>query len=73
MIWFNGGPGCSSLAGYFMENGPFVMDDGQTVLHKNTESWNKRANTLYIESPAGVGYSIAETAEDLRCNDMSSS
>ena len=61
VIWFNGGPGCSSLLGYFMENGPFVMDDGQSVLHKNPDSWNRRANTLYIESPAGVGFSIAGT------------
>jgi carboxypeptidase C (cathepsin A) len=73
VIWFNGGPGCSSLLGYFMENGPFVMDDGQTVLHKNPDSWNRRANTLYIESPAGVGFSIAGTPEDSRANDMTSS
>jgi carboxypeptidase C (cathepsin A) len=73
LIWFNGGPGCSSLLGYFMENGPFVMDDGQSVLHKNPDSWNRRANTLYIESPAGVGFSIAGTVEDLSANDMTSS
>jgi carboxypeptidase C (cathepsin A) len=65
LIWFNGGPGCSSLLGMLQENGPFVIDDGETVIKPNPYPWNVRANLLYIESPAGVGYSIANDTDDL--------
>lgn len=60
VLWLNGGPGCSSLDGFLSENGPFhVRDDGAT-LYENPFSWNKIANVLYIESPAGVGYSYSD-------------
>lgn len=36
-----------------------MNDDGAT-LYENTFSWNKIANMLYLESPAGVGYSYSD-------------
>lgn len=71
LFWFNGGPGCSSLEGFFVENGPIVVDSDTKTVGVNPYPWNERANVLYLESPAGVGYSIAETDQDKTQNDYS--
>ena len=54
--WFNGGPGASSFAGLFSENGPLLLNDAG-VLVDNPYAWNARANVLYVEFAPGVGYS----------------
>ncbi|XP_042423826.1 serine carboxypeptidase II-3-like [Zingiber officinale] len=65
VLWLNGGPGCSSLGyGAMEELGPFrVMSDGKT-LYRNPYAWNKVANILFLESPAGVGFSYSNTMSD---------
>jgi carboxypeptidase C (cathepsin A) len=70
VIWFNGGPGCSSLLAFFQENGPFAIDDGETWVKRNPHPWNQNVSMLYLESPAGVGYSVANTSSGLIHNDM---
>ncbi|KAI4325610.1 hypothetical protein MLD38_030992 [Melastoma candidum] len=58
VLWLNGGPGCSSVgAGAFGEHGPFQPRGNLLVSNKN--SWNKEANMIYLESPAGVGFSYS--------------
>ncbi|KAL0299861.1 UNVERIFIED_CONTAM: Serine carboxypeptidase-like 40, partial [Sesamum angustifolium] len=66
LLWLNGGPGCSSLAfGAMEELGPFrVHSDGKT-LYQNKYAWNHAANTLFLESPAGVGFSYSNTTTDV--------
>lgn len=65
VLWLNGGPGCSSLGnGAMMELGPFrVNSDGKT-LSQNKYAWNNEANILFLESPAGVGFSYSNRTSD---------
>lgn len=65
VLWLNGGPGCSSLGyGAMEELGPFrVNSDGKT-LYRNEYAWNNVANVIFLESPAGVGFSYSNTTSD---------
>ncbi|WVZ51475.1 hypothetical protein U9M48_002620 [Paspalum notatum var. saurae] len=66
VLWLNGGPGCSSVAyGASEELGAFrIRPDGAT-LFLNRYRWNTAANILFLDSPAGVGYSYTNTTSDL--------
>ncbi|OMJ91972.1 hypothetical protein SteCoe_5408 [Stentor coeruleus] len=58
VLWLNGGPGCSSMEGAFMENGPYIFSETNNTMYANPYTWNRNASMLYFESPAGVGYSM---------------
>src|SRR3989338_9848184 len=67
VLWLNGGPGCSSIGGGAMEeNGAYrpifnVTNDGtkQVGVTYNPWTWNQAANVIFLDSPAGVGYSYS--------------
>ncbi|GFO28043.1 carboxypeptidase [Plakobranchus ocellatus] len=67
VLWLNGGPGCSSLFGLLGENGPLRMVPERAV-EKNPFGWTKVANMLYLEAPAGVGFSFSKS-KDYSTND----
>lgn len=69
MVWFNGGPGCSSMLAFIQEHGPYVIESGDSEFHFNEYSWNREMNMLYIEMPAGVGYSYTTNWDDIDYND----
>lgn len=57
VLWLNGGPGCSSLDGMTSEHGPRIFKEKSKEMYDNQYSWNKIANMIYLEAPAGVGFS----------------
>ncbi|KAI6670366.1 hypothetical protein NL676_005251 [Syzygium grande] len=66
VVWLNGGPGCSSVAyGASEEIGPFRINKTASGLYLNKFSWNTEANLLFLETPAGVGFSYSNHSSDL--------
>ena len=69
ILWLNGGPGCSSLLGYAMEHGPYVIEDGKQNFSENAYAWNQNATVIYLDSPAGIGYSQCGNLSECAFND----
>ncbi|PRQ40920.1 putative carboxypeptidase C [Rosa chinensis] len=74
IIWLQGGPGCSSLFGNFMEIGPWYvnlnhhhrdLDNQPFVLEPNPGSWNRIFGLLFLDNPIGSGFSIASSSEEI--------
>jgi hypothetical protein len=81
VIWLNGGPGCSSFgAGMLMENGPVTIPSAKAgscclgpspPLLRNKYAWTQVTSMLYVEQPAGTGFSYGpqpRNEEDLSRN-----
>ncbi|MDF1654980.1 MAG: hypothetical protein P1U34_07700 [Coxiellaceae bacterium] len=58
IIWFNGGPGSSSMYGPFMETGPYQFNRAGKIAYNNN-TWTQFANYMIIEQPLGIGASVA--------------
>jgi cathepsin A (carboxypeptidase C) len=58
VLWLNGGPGCSSLTGLFLELGPSSIDKKLRVIN-NDFSWNNNASVIFLDQPVNVGYSYS--------------
>jgi len=57
IMWLSGGPGCSSMLALFAENGPCTMNKDGTDTITNPHSWHKKANVMWVDQPAGSGFS----------------
>jgi len=59
VLWLTGGPGCSSMLATLAENGPCTISkDGKLNTVNNPHSWNSKANVLWVDQPAGTGFSV---------------
>lgn len=58
VLWLNGGPGCSSLTGLFLELGPSSIDKKLNTVF-NEYSWNQNASVIFLDQPVNVGYSYS--------------
>lgn len=56
MWWTNGGPGCSGFGALLSEHGP-VRVKSDLSLERNQWSWLSDVNIVFVEQPAGVGFS----------------
>ena len=67
LLWLNGGPGASSLLGFYDELGPFGIDEQMQIVPRAV-SWNKDAHLLAFDNPLGVGYSHTNSLERMATN-----
>ena len=61
VLWLNGGPGCSSLTGLFLELGPSRINE-KLELVPNPYSWNNNASVIFLDQPVNVGYSYSSSS-----------
>ncbi|PVH77468.1 alpha/beta-hydrolase [Cadophora sp. DSE1049] len=60
MVWLQGGPGGSSVVGMLAEHGPCLVSVDGNSTKFNPYSWTTAYNIIYIDQPAGVGYSYVD-------------
>ncbi|XP_054781733.1 serine carboxypeptidase-like 19 isoform X2 [Prosopis cineraria] len=66
LIWFSGGPGCTSFVGLASEIGPIAFVDQEyngslPSLVLRPQSWTKAASIIFPDLPVGAGFSYAKT------------
>ncbi|KDN43137.1 hypothetical protein RSAG8_06290, partial [Rhizoctonia solani AG-8 WAC10335] len=59
--WLSGGPGGSSILGLLFENGPCTIVSANSTSW-NPYSWNEVSNMIYLDQPAGTGYSYSTSS-----------
>ncbi|GMH90133.1 hypothetical protein TrST_g1878 [Triparma strigata] len=66
VLWMSGGPGCSSLLAAMMENGPCKVSrdkEGKARAELAKFGWNNKANVVWVDQPAGVGFSFTDEGD----------
>ncbi|CDW84139.1 kex1 protein precursor [Stylonychia lemnae] len=68
VVWLNGGPGASSMAGLFLENGPLLItqpnggkDPDDFLVSIRDGAWTELADVVYIDNPVNTGFSYGNS------------
>ncbi|TVY56314.1 Carboxypeptidase Y-like protein [Lachnellula cervina] len=64
-LWLTGGPGGSSMLGMLQELGPCLINEHGNGTVYNEYGWNKETALLFVDQPAGVGFSYLDEGEPL--------
>ncbi|EGD73922.1 serine carboxypeptidase CBP1 [Salpingoeca rosetta] len=64
ILWMTGGPGCSSQLALLFENGPCTVNQDGTATIENPFGWNAQANIIFVDQPAGVGFSYGDAGDE---------
>jgi cathepsin A (carboxypeptidase C) len=63
VLWMTGGPGCSSMLALLTENGPCSVNK-EVQTQNNIYSWTANATVIWIDQPAGTGFSYGSFPDD---------
>ncbi|XP_011623125.1 serine carboxypeptidase 1 isoform X2 [Amborella trichopoda] len=75
VFWINGGPGCSGMNAVVYLLGPFKIDNDRDYMKHGVKvklspfSWTKVSSIVYVDSPAGTGFSYADNSDDYETDD----
>lgn len=61
ILWLQGGPGTTSLLGFFAEHGPYSVSRNRRRAQFRQLTWAKRYSMLYVDQPVGTGFSFTES------------
>lgn len=61
LLWLQGGPGTTSLLGFFSEHGPYRVSADGTRAEFRELTWAQRYSMLYVDQPVGAGFSFTES------------
>ncbi|KAE8704853.1 Serine carboxypeptidase-like 18 [Hibiscus syriacus] len=75
LLWITGGPGCSSLSGFFFEIGPLrfnmVEYNGSLpTFFLNQYAWTKVSSIIFLDAPVGTGFSYSRMPQGFKTGDM---
>ncbi|GBL86641.1 putative serine carboxypeptidase CPVL [Araneus ventricosus] len=62
LLWLQGGPGVSGLFGFFVENGPYVIDANMTASIRKFH-WAKTYQIIFVDNPVGTGFSFTKDSK----------